>query len=163
MIAAKAKTFLPLAAVIALAAMAGAPAKAQSCGAEIDRLAQRYNLAPEAERSGTSELLAPARPSSPGAGIGAPQQRAQSSGAASPADTNSVAPIQPSPGNPGRAASPPGSAATESAGSALSAADRARMAALLDAARAAERQGKNADCLARLREAAAVPHAPTAR
>ena len=61
-------------------------------------------------------------------------------------------PVRPSPSVPGR-----------SDASGLTAAERVRMESLLQAARAAERQGKDEQCLERLREAAAVPHAPSAR
>jgi hypothetical protein len=55
--------------------------------------------------------------------------------------------------------SPPGnSAGTDASG--LTAADRARMESLLQAAQAAERQGKPEQCLERLREAEAIPIKP---
>jgi hypothetical protein len=57
---------------------------------------------------------------------------------------------------PPAAPSPPaGSGSTGSSG--LSAADRTRMESLLMAAREAERQGKQQQCLERLREAEAIP------
>jgi hypothetical protein len=57
--------------------------------------------------------------------------------------------------------SPPDQSQNASAG--LTAADRTRMASLLQAAQAAEWQGKEQQCLERLREAPAIPHVPSAQ
>jgi hypothetical protein len=74
--------------------------------------------------------------------------------------------VQPPVANPDRmpttpnvSPSPPGSGADSDA-SGLTAADRARMEALLQAAQAADRQGKPEQCLERLRQAEAVPGKP---
>ena len=162
-------TALALTAALALAVGSAGSAVAQGCGAEIDRLAQQYNLSTEAPRAGTSEM--PAAPGSPPAGTSEPatsDRLARSGGVITPPDIGAPMAIRPPHDNPDRMAtappvvpSPPTSRSGDSGG--LGAADRARMESLLQAARAAERQGKEAQCLERLREAEAVPHAPSAK
>lgn len=164
MILAPAKPLISIAVALALAAAMAAPAAAQSCGAEVERLAGQYNLSPETPPGGSSGLSEPAHPPPAVAGVGMAQERAQSSGVATPSDVGSVAAIQPPRSGPGRPAGmpPPPTLGAGAGAGGLGADDRARMASLLQAARAALRQGKDGECLERLREAAAVPHAPAA-
>jgi hypothetical protein len=159
-----------LVSLVALAFTAGLAqgAAAQSCGSEIDRLAQQFNLRPEAPSAGTSE--APAWPAAPPstAGSTTTEKLAQSGGVLAPPDTGAPMAIQPPQSNPDRMPTAPPvkpSPPSQSEGSSdnLSAADRARMESLLQGARAAERQGKEQQCLDRLREAAAIPHTPSAK
>jgi hypothetical protein len=81
-----------------------------------------------------------------------------------PSDTGDAAAIQPPRTDAERPPEAPDLAAPLRQGDgepgALSAAERGRMASLLQGARAAERQGKLEQCLERLREAAAVPSPP---
>jgi hypothetical protein len=154
--------------VLALVAGTYGMAAAQSCGSEIDRLARQYNLSTEAPRAGTPET--PATPANPPAGAGSgtttTERLAQSGGVLTPPDTSAPMAIQPPRSNPDRmptapkAAPGPGPSADASG---LTAADRARMEGLLQGARAAERQGKQEQCLERLREAEAVPRPPAAK
>jgi hypothetical protein len=150
----------------ALCCAVAAPALAQSCGQEADRLAQQYALNADEARSGSTG--APATPSAPPAttesqGVTTTDKLARSGGVISPPDVGTSMAIQPPKANPDNMPtapqvepSPPAAAgAADSKG--LSAADRTRMESLLMAARAAERQGKAEQCLERLREAEAVP------
>jgi hypothetical protein len=153
---------------LALALCGGfaAPALAQSCGQAIDRLAQQYSL--NTEETHTGSTGAPATPSAPPAtaesqGLTSTDRLARSGGVVSPPDVGTPMAIQPPKTNPDNmptappvAPSPPGAAGPTDSGG-LSAADRTRMESLLTAARQAERQGKQAQCLDRLREAEAVP------
>src|SRR5216683_1490148 len=78
-----------LAALIALSISAGTAA-AQSCGGESDRLARQYDLSADAPRAGTTE--APAAPGTPpSGGATATESRAQSSGVLSPPDAATTA------------------------------------------------------------------------
>lgn len=156
-----------IAPLIALALVAGAysTAAAQSCGGEIERLARQYNLSTETPRAGTPE--APATPSAPSSGASSgtttTERLAQSGGVLTPPDTNAPMAIQPPRSNPDRMPTAPkvtpGPGPGTDAGE-LTAADRTQMEALLQGARAAERQGKQEQCLERLREAEAVPRRP---
>jgi hypothetical protein len=154
--------------ILALALCGGlaAPALAQSCGEAIDRLARQYDLSTEEAHTGSTG--APATPSAPPAttesqGLTTTDRLARSGGVISPPDVGTPMAIQPPKANPDNmptappaAPSPPaGSGSTGSSG--LSAADRTRMESLLMAAREAERQGKQQQCLERLREAEAIP------
>ena len=143
------------------------PAAAQTCASEIARLSQQYSLSPEAPRAGSSTApAAPARRSDTAPGTTTTERLAQSGGVLSPPDVGSPMAVQPPIANPDRMPttpdvrpSPPGNSAGSDA-SGLTAADRARMESLLQAAQAAERQGKPEQCLERLREAEAVPGKP---
>jgi hypothetical protein len=156
-----------LSAVIVLAAAALAsstPALAQTCASEIARLSQQYSLSPEAPRAGSSTARAPRSDAAPGTTT--TERLAQSGGVLAPPDVGSPMAVQPPVANPDRmpttpdvAPSPPGNSAGTD-GSGLTAADRARMESLLQAAQAAERKGKPEQCLERLREAEAVPGRP---
>ena len=156
--------------LIALALVAGTDtmAAAQSCGSEIDRLARQYNLSTEAPRAGTPET--PATPSTPSSGANSgtttTERLAQSGGVLTPPDTNAPMAIQPPRRNPDRMPTAPkvapGPGPDANLGG-LTAADRTQMEALLQGARAAERQGKQEQCLERLREAEAVPRRPAAK
>lgn len=111
-----------------------ASAAAQSCGQEIGLLAQQYGLSSE-------------RAQPPEAPAGTPQPPATSeSRGIPPSDTPSGS------AEPGRSPSP---GATITA--ALSPAKRTKMQALLDAAREAQAQGNEAECLEKIGEARAVP------
>jgi hypothetical protein len=150
-----------LAALATLSIGAGTAA-AQSCGGEIDRLARQFDLPPDAPRSGTTE--APGVPSAPSGGAGAStttERRAQSGGVLSPPDTAAPTAIRPPSSAGDRPPSPPDAATTASgAGGELPAAERQRMAQLLQQAQAAARQGNEQQCLDRLREAQTVPGVP---
>jgi len=158
---------LKIASLAAAALALAQPAAAQSCGSEIARLAGQFDLPPAAAPHGAAELPQP--PSEPPASIaqGGNAALGASSGVTSPPDTVAPAPMQPpAAATAGRNAAPregdtvpPQGAAVPS----LTAAQRSRMTALLQQARAAERKGNDAECLQRLREAAAVPHPPTAQ
>jgi hypothetical protein len=159
-----------LVSLTALAVTAGiaSSAAAQSCGMEIERLAQQYNLSTEAPSAGTTEPpSSPAAPPST-AGSTTTEKLAQSGGVLTPPDTGAPMAIHPPQSNPDNMpTAPPVKPApqtqNETGSAGLTAADRARMESLLQAGRAAERQGKEQQCLERLREAAAIPHAPSAR
>ena len=150
-----------LAALTVLGSGAGAAA-AQSCGGEIDRLARQFDLPPDAPRSGTTE--APATPSTPPGGAGTStttESRAQSSGVLSPPDAAVPTAIRPPSSAGDRPPSAPDAAPTASGESgALPAAERQRMAQLLQQAQAAARQGNEQQCLDRLRDAQTVPGVP---
>lgn len=152
--------------IIGLVALSGAPAAAQSCAAEIDRLAQQYNLASGAPQSGGSEAPR-AVPSAPASSAETRTQRlAQAGGVVSPPDTGTPLEIRPPHSNPDHmsthsAPSPPPGSGSSTGG--LGAADRTRMQAFLQAAQDAERQGKEEQCLQHLREAEAVPGVPSAK
>lgn len=149
-----------LAALAALSVSAGTAA-AQSCSGEIDRLARQFDLPPDAPRSGTTE--APPAPSMPSGGAGGTttERRAQSSGVLSPPDAAAPTAIRPPSSAGDRPASPSDAAPTASGdGGELPAAERKRMAQLLQQARAAARQGDEQQCLDRLREAQTVPGVP---
>lgn len=144
------------------AAAASAPAFAQSCSGEIERLAQQYDLRPGTPRSGSSE--APAAPSAHAPGAPGPKRSGRTGGVVAPPDIDAPMAVHPPAGNPDNMPTappvqepPPGHAA------ALTDAERARMTALLDQARAAARQGKDAQCLEDLRAAEAVPGVPGSR
>ena len=151
-------------AALALSIAAGTAA-AQSCGGEIDRLARQFDLPPEARQSGTTEApAAPSTPPSGGAGATTTESRAQSSGVLSPPDTAAPTAIRPPRSAGDRPASPPDAAATATgAGGELPAAERQRMAQLLQQAQAAARQGNEQQCLDRLRDAQTVPGVPGAK
>ena len=136
---------------------------AQSCGGEIDRLTRQYDLSAEAARAGTTE--APAAPSTPpSGGATATESRAQSSGVLSPPDVAAPTAIRPPSSADDRPPSPPDAATTASGeGGQLPAAERERMAQLLQQAEAAAREGNEQQCLERLREAQAVPGIPGAK
>jgi hypothetical protein len=157
-------------AVIALAAAglaSSTPALAQTCASEIARLSQQYSLLPEAPRAGSSTAPTARAPRSDAAsGTTTTERLARSGGVLAPPDVGSPMAVQPPVANPDRmpttpdvAPSPPGNS-TGTDGSGLTAADRARMESLLQAAQAAERQGKPEQCLERLREAEAIPGKP---
>ena len=159
-----------LVSLVTLAFTAGmiSSAAAQSCGSEIDRLARQYNLSPEAPSAGSTEP--PASPAAPPstAGTNTTEKLAQSGGVLTPPDTGAPMAIQPPRSNPDRMPTAPPvrpspQAQNDSGSAGLTAADRARMESLLQGARAAERQGKEQQCLDRLREAAAIPHTPSAK
>jgi hypothetical protein len=142
-------------------AVAGADlARAQSCGDRISRLAQQYDLAADGARTGTTGAPAAPAAANESRSLTETQGRAQSSGIVTPPDTGApVATVPPSGSSlPPEAAPPPAKN-----GSTLAAGDRARLEALLDAARAADRRGDNGQCLERLREAEALPGVPGAR
>jgi len=150
------------AALATLGIGAGAAA-AQSCGGEVDRLARQFDLPPDVRQSGSTE--APAAPSTPpSGGTGAAtttESRAQTSGVLSPPDTAVQTAIRPPSSAGDRSPSPRDAATTASnAGGELPAAERQRMAQLLQQARAAARQGNEQQCLDRLGEAQTVPGVP---
>jgi hypothetical protein len=151
-----------LAGLSVLALMAAAiPAGAQSCGSEVEHLASQYNLSLDTPRDGSSG--APANPPAPsadsgGAGTTTAERASRAAGVLAPADTGSIAAVQPPATAPGRAPNT-GGAAVPSAGG-LATGDRARMESTLQQALAAERQGKLTECLDLLRKAAAVPGLP---
>jgi len=153
-----------LAALIALATSASTAA-AQSCSNEIDRLTRQYDLSSDMPRSGTSEgPAAPASPPTAGSGATATESRAQSSGVLSSPDTAGPTAIRPPRSGGDRQASVPDATVAENGeGGQLPAAERARMTALLQAAQAAAREGKEGQCLEHLREAQAVPGIPGAK
>ncbi len=155
------------AALMASALIMAPPAVAQTCASEIARLSQQYALSPEAPRAGSSTAPTARAPRSDAApGTTTTERLGQSGGVISPPDVGSPMAVQPPIANPDRmpttpnvAPSPPGNGAGTD-GSGLTAADRTRMESLLQAAQAAERQGKPEQCLERLREAEAVPGKP---
>ena len=152
---------------VALAALSvgAGSAAAQSCGGEIDRLARQFDLPPDARQSGTTEAPAtPTTPPSGGAGATTTENRAQSSGVLSPPDAAAPTAIRPPRSAGDRPPSPPDAAPTASGeGGTLPAAERQRMAQLLQQAQAAARQGNEQQCLDRLREAQTVPGVPGAK
>ena len=148
-----------------LATGSAATGAAQSCGDEVSRLAQQYNLSTDLPQSGSSEMpSAPATPESPSAATRT-ERLAQSGGELSPPDVGAPMAIQP----PAKDSAPmatappltPSSPGSADAGG-LTAAQRSQMESLLQGARAAARQGKDEQCLERLREAAAIPGRRTA-
>ncbi|HWG80008.1 MAG TPA: hypothetical protein VN681_09550 [Stellaceae bacterium] len=144
--------------------IAAGTAAAQSCGGEIDRLARQFDLPPEARQSGTTEApAAPSTPPSGGAGATTTESRAQSSGVLSPPDAAAPTAIRPPRSAGDRPASPPDAATARGAGGELPAAERQRMAQLLQQAQAAARQGNEQQCLDRLRDAQTVPGVPGAK
>ena len=153
------KRDLALAFVAIVFAVSGPAARAQSCGQAIDQLAQRYNLSTELPQYGSSVPTAPKSSSAPTR----TERLAQSGGVLSPPDVGVPMAIQPPATEhapmstaPPLAPSPPASGFAD-AGS-LTAAQRAQMESLLQAARAADRQGKPEECVERLRQAEAVPN-----
>ena len=154
---------VPLLALV-LAAGGAAPAAAQTCGEEVARLAQQYNLSTDLPSAGSSTM--PATPESPSAATRT-ERLAQSGGVLSPPDVGAPMAIQPPaadrtpmPTAPPVTPSPP--AAGADAGG-LTAAQRSQMESLLQAARAAARQGKDEQCAERLRDASAIPGRGTTR
>ncbi|HEX7966680.1 MAG TPA: hypothetical protein VF502_00565 [Stellaceae bacterium] len=161
---------LAVAALSVAALLAGAAeAVAQSCGREIERFARQYDLSTETPRSGATEApSAPASPPAASSGTTTAERHAQSGGVTSPPDVAAPTAIQPPRSDPDRtplapdaAPSPPVAAAPD--GGKLTAADRAGMESLLQAAQAAERQGREEECLQDLRAAEAMPGAPAAK
>ncbi len=152
-------SFLPLLALAA--AVVSAPAFAQSCSGEIERLAQQYDIGAGTPRSGSTEAPAPPAGHEPGAPTS--ERLGRTGGVVTPPDIDAPMSVHPPAGNPDNMPTappvqePPGQAA------ALTDAERARMAALLDEARAAARQGKDAQCLEDLRATEAVPGVPGSR
>jgi hypothetical protein len=148
-----------LAALAALSISAGTAA-AQSCGGEVDRLARKFDLSADAPHAGTSE--APAAPSAPpsGGATTATESRAESRGVLSPPDVAAPTAIRPPSSAGDRPPSPPDAATTASEGGQLPAAERQRMAQLLQQAEAAAREGNEQQCLERLREAQVIPGVP---
>jgi hypothetical protein len=150
---------------------AAGPALAQSCGTEVSRLAQQYSLSTDETHTGS--MGAPTTPEAPPAttesrGVTTTDRLARSGGVLTPPDTGAPMAIQPPSSNPDRMPtapqpqqSPPNAGSTDTAG--LTAAQRTQMESLLTAARAAERQGKQEQCLDRLREAEAIPGVPGGR
>jgi hypothetical protein len=147
------------AALAALTIGAGTAA-AQSCGGEIDRLARQFDLPPDPHSGTTEAPAAPSAPASGGAGATTTESRAQSSGVLSPPDAAAPTAIRPPSSAGDRPPSPPDAAPTSGEGGALPAAERQRMAQLLQQAEDAARQGNEQQCLDRLREAQAVPGGP---
>src|SRR5712692_446121 len=142
-----------LAALIALSISAGTAA-AQSCGGESDRLARQYDLSADAPTRSP-----PGTP--PSGGATATESRAQSSGVLSPPDVAAPTAIRPPSSAGDRPPSPPDAATTAiGEGGQLPAAERQRMAQLLQQAEAAAREGNEPQCLERLREAQAIPGVP---
>lgn len=164
------RTLAIFAPLITLVLIAGtATAAAQSCTNEIDRLAQHYNLSTDEPRAGSTEMpAAPTNPSDTTRGTITTERLAQSGGVIAPPDTGTSMEIQPPRSDPDHmptaphvAPNPPSNGGAEAGD--LTAADRVRMESLLQAARAAERQGKDEQCLERLGEALAVPRRPSAK
>jgi hypothetical protein len=155
-----------LAGLSALALIAAANASAaQSCGSEVERLAQQYNLSPETPQAGSSETApAPAGSSRDSSGaVTTTERAARASGVAAPPDTGATAAVQPPAASPDQAppqsdTAPPSGAADAAGG--LSSGDRMRMQSMLQQAMAAERQGKFTECLDLLRKAASLAGVP---
>jgi hypothetical protein len=141
--------------------LADAPASAQSCTAEIERLARQYDLGPGTPRSGSTEAPAPPAGHEPGAPTS--ERLGRTGGVVTPPDIDAPMSVRPPAGNPDNMPTAPPVQEPPPGQAALTDAERARMAALLDEARAAARQGKDAQCLEDLRAAEAVPGVPGSR
>jgi hypothetical protein len=152
-----------LSAIVLVAA--ASDAAAQSCGSEIERLAQQYNLS-TTPQAGSSETN-PAPPASSGASgaITTAERAARGGGVTAPPDTGTTAPVQPPAAAPNDASNAADTAPPPAAGRSapLAAGDRARMEGLVQQALAAERQGKATECLDLLRRAASLPGLPGAK
>jgi len=141
-------------------------AAAQSCGDEVQHLAQQYNLSTGTPREGASETSPAPTGSSGAGGTTAAERAARAEGVMAPPDAGATAVIQPPTAAPEK---PPAAPETvrppDSAGDpgGLGAHDRTRMESLLQQALAAERQGKLTECLDLLRKAAALPGLPGAK
>jgi hypothetical protein len=156
----------PLLALGLLCAGIGA-ASAQSCGEEIDRLAQQYAINTDGAR--TSETGLPATPPAPPAttesrGVTGTERLGSSSGVTSPPDVRepmAVPPPRSSEGSKAPQAAPPPSGTRR--GGDLTPAERTQIETQLAAARTALREGRMGDCLDHLREAEAAVGVPGKR
>lgn len=152
--------------ILAIAFLSGITvAHAQSCREQVDRLVQQYGLNADDTHAGSSG--APAAPAAPPAttesqGLATTDKLARSGGVVTPPDIGTPMAMQPPKSGDSMPTAPPVEPAPSAQAGAkdsggLTAADRARMESLLLAARDAERQGKDEECLERLRQAEAVP------
>lgn len=136
-----------VAGVVGLAAFAG-EAYAQSCADEIKLLAQQYAL------SDSPTQAEPRRdgPRSGSMGV-SPEDLGRSGGVIAPPESARGRVVEPPPVGDPMATTPDVPQQTPQHPDARRAAQRAQMQSLLDAARAAERQGNEAECLDRVARA----------
>jgi hypothetical protein len=150
-----------IAAGVLMVAAAPCPPQAATCAAEIDLLARQYNLPTKLPRAEPPAGTAPEAPATTESRGVPPEALSQSGGVIEPPEQGRTVTIEPprtgdtmptAPPVPPQTAERPSQSPTE-----LSAAKRMRMQSLLDAARAADREGREAECFERLGEARAVP------
>ena len=137
-------------------------ARAASCDEEIELFAKQYDLLAELPRAeppaGSPAPEPPATMESRGV---PPEALSRSGGVVEPPEQGRTVTIEPPPTGDLMPTTPevkPHTAERPSQGAAeLGAAKRMQMQSLLNAARAAERQGREAECFERLGEARAIP------
>jgi hypothetical protein len=144
--------------VAAVAVLGASAADAADCAAEIELLRQQYALSPPQAGSRSGAVEAPATTESRGI---PPEALSRSGGEIAPPESGGARVIEPPraegdpmptrPPLPPQTHDAPVTGATE-----LSAAKRMQMQALFDAARAAQAQGREAECFERLGDARAL-------
>jgi hypothetical protein len=158
------------------------PAVAASCLDEVAGLADRYELKTAQLNTGTRGDDAPGMsglstpPTQESRGLGASDTLAPSGGVAAPPPTTDPSmsveppktesamptlPSVPPQGGSGSTASPPAETGAQANRDHLTAATRAQAEALLDAARAADGEGKSEECFRRVEDAKALLAAAT--
>ena len=146
---------------VLMLAAAPCPLQAASCAAEIDLLAKQYDLQTELPRAKPPAGTTPEAPATTESRGVPPEALSQSGGVIEPPEQGRTVTIEPPRTGDTMPTAPPVPPQTAERPSqnptALSAAKRMQMQSLLDAARAADRQGREAECFERLGEARAVP------